>query len=472
MTASHVWDAALGELQLQMTRPNFDTWLRDTFLVSQEDSLFVVGAGSPFAVETLERRLAPMVRKVLSGIVGGPVDVRFVVEQRDRGGGLRQELETPLELEPKSNGRNGRNGRNGHSNGKAAQRKVPAPPANLGLPLNPRYTFATFVVGKSNQLAHAACQAVADAPGRAYNPVFIYGGVGLGKTHLMHAIGHEVLQRGLGVLYVSSETFTNELIDSIRDHRTEEFRNKYRRVQVLLVDDIQFIAGKERTQEEFFHTFNAIHEANGQIVISSDRPPKAISTLEDRLRSRFEWGLIADIQPPDLETRIAILRSKCQSQGLSVPEEVLEAIARKNLSNIRELEGSLNRLAALSSVTGEAISLQMVSVALNDVMINISRRFVKPEDILKAVSLHYHVSEQELRGKSREGRVVVPRQVAAYLLREETELPLVEIGKLLGRDHTTILHSLEKMNKEINCGSPLAKEISSVRESIYSVVST
>ena len=260
------------------------------------------------------------------------------------------------------------------------------------------------------------------------------------------------------------------MIEAIREHRdrTEDFRNKYRTVQTLLIDDIQFIAGKERTQEEFFHTFNAIHEGGGQIVISSDRPPKAISTLEDRLRSRFEWGLIADIQPPDLETRIAILRSKCQSQGLTAPDEVLEAIARKVQSNIRELEGSLNRVIALASVTGEPITAQMASAALNDVMFNVPKRFVKPESILKAVASYYHVSLEELKGKQRDKRVVVPRQIAMYLLRAETDLSLVDIGKLFGgRDHSTVLHSLEKMESELSSDSGFARDVAAVRESVY-----
>ncbi len=456
MLASQAWNAALGQLELQMSRANFDTWLKDTFLVTREGESFVIGVGSPFALETLEQRLSPMIRKTLSTIVGEPVEVRFVVQQRQRPGG-QAEPETALEAEM-----------NGRRNGSKRKSAPIIPSSLLAAPLNPRYTFNSFVVGNSNRLAEAACRAVADAPGRAYNPLFIYGGVGLGKTHLMHAIGHVALDKGLQVLYVSSETFTNEMIDSIREHRQEDFRNRYRRVQLLLVDDIQFIAGKVGTQEEFFHTFNAIHGAGGQIVISSDRPPKAISTLEDRLRSRFEWGLIADIQAPDLETRIAILRSKCQSQGASVDDEVLEAIARKMQSNIRELEGSLNRVIALAQVTGVRVTVQMASAALNDVMVNISKRFIKPETILKSVATYYNVTDEDLKGKQRDKRVIVPRQVAIYLLRAETELSLVEIGKHLGgRDHSTVLHSLEKMEAELNSDSGLAKDVAAVRDAVY-----
>ncbi|HEX9015131.1 MAG TPA: chromosomal replication initiator protein DnaA [Chloroflexota bacterium] len=457
MLASQAWEATLGQLELQMSRANFDTWLKDTFLVAEEGSAFVIGVGSPFALETLEQRLAPMIRKTLAAVVGGPVEVRFVVQQRQRSTG-KQEPEMALEAGLTSR----RSGGSRRKSGPPLQNIAPI------TTLNPRYTFDAFVVGNSNRLAEAACLAVADAPGRAYNPLFIYGGVGLGKTHLMHAIGHQGVRQGLRVLYVSSETFTNELIDSIREHRAEEFRNKYRNCQILLIDDIQFIAGKERTQEEFFHTFNAVHGSGGQIVISSDRPPKAISTLEDRLRSRFEWGLIADIQPPDLETRIAILRTKCQSQGASVDDEVLEAIARKMQSNIRELEGSLNRVIALAQVTGQHITVQMASAALNDVMVNISKRFIKPEAILRAAASYYMVGEDELKGKQRDRRVMVPRQVAAYLLRAETELSLVEIGKLLGgRDHSTVLHSLEKMESELNSDSAFARDVGAVRQAIY-----
>ena len=458
MVTSQAWEAALGELQLQMSRANFDTWLKETFLVSQDGEQFVIGVGSPFALETLEQRLSPMIRKALSGIVGRAVEIRFVVQQKQRGSG-QTPPETPL-------GSAVSNGHSGPSKRKAAQVQS----NTQGPSLNARYTFDTFIVGSSNRLAEAACRAVADAPGKAYNPLFIYGGVGLGKTHLMHAIGHETLRKGLRVLYVSSETFTNEMIEAILQHRdrTEYFRNKYRTVQMLLVDDIQFIAGKVGTQEEFFHTFNAIHEGGGQIVISSDRPPKAISTLEDRLRSRFEWGLIADIQPPDMETRIAILRSKCQSQGLTVPDEVLEAIARKVQSNIRELEGSLNRVIALASVTGERITVQMAGAALNDVMFNVPKQFVKPESILRAVGSYYHVSQEELKGKQRDKRVVVPRQIAMYLLRAETDLSLVDIGKLFGgRDHSTVLHSLEKMESELSSDGGFAKDVAAVRESVY-----
>ncbi|MBX5493106.1 MAG: chromosomal replication initiator protein DnaA, partial [Chloroflexi bacterium] len=335
--------------------------------------------------------------------------------------------------------------------------------------LNPKYTFAEFVVGSGNRLAHAACLAVADNPGHAYNPLFIYGGVGLGKTHLLQAIAHHVLRdRNARVLYVSSETFTNELIDSIRQRRGEEFRSKYRHCDVLLIDDIQFIAGKESTQEEFFHTFNAIHGANGQIVLSSDRPPKAIPTLEDRLRSRFEWGLIADIQPPDLETRIAILQNKCAKLEARVPPEVLAYIAQKVQSNIRELEGTLNRVVAHAALTQQPITYELAVAALADVLTDTARHRLRPEAVLDAVARHFNVTLADLQGKARDKRVVTPRHVAMYLLRETTPLSLNEIGTLLGgRDHTTVLHGCEKVAATLDRDSRLRADVHAVQSLLF-----
>ena len=330
MQAAQVWQAALGELQLQMTKPTFDTWLKNTSLISYEDGTFVIGVHNAYAKDWLENRLLSIIKRTLVGIVGRSVEVKFVVWPRERAANKRSA--GTQELGPLLSG--------------DKELTLTPPRAKSPAMLNPKYTFETFVVGPSNRLAHAASLAVAENPADAYNPLFIYGGVGLGKTHLLQAIGHVCQRKALRVLYVSSEEFTNDLINSIRNHTTEHFRDKYRTIDILLVDDIQFIAGKESTQEEFFHTFNTLHAANKQIVISSDRPPKAILTLEERLRSRFEGGLIADIQPPDLETRIAILRFKAEAQPLSVPDEVIDLIAHRVLSNVRELEGALNRVVA------------------------------------------------------------------------------------------------------------------------------
>lgn len=333
--------------------------------------------------------------------------------------------------------------------------------------LNARYTFSTFIVGSANQLAHAASLAVAEAPGQAYNPLFLYGGVGLGKTHLLHAIGHTAVERNMSVLYVSSETFTNEIVNAIRYRTTEEFRAKYRSADLLLVDDIQFIAGKDSTEEEFFHTFNSLYESNRQIVICSDRPPKAIVSLEERLRSRFEWGLIADIQPPDLETRVAILSAKADMMQRKVPDEVISFLASRIHSNIRELEGSLNRLLAFSQLQGMPLTIDTAKAALSSLATDGRQRRVSVADVLEAVAEHYRISLEDLCGKQRDKHIVVPRQVAMYLMRQETEASLMEIGQALGgRDHSTVLHGCDKINREVNENSALRKEVLAIRQQL------
>ncbi len=318
--------------------------------------------------------------------------------------------------------------------------------------LNPKYTFDSFVIGNSNRFAHAASLAVAESPAKAYNPLFIYGGVGLGKTHLMHAIGHYILHNNpkSQVVYVSSEKFTNELINSIKDDKNVEFRNKYRNIDILLVDDIQFIAGKERTQEEFFHTFNALYEANKQIIISSDRPPKEIPTLEDRLRSRFEWGLIADIQAPDFETRMAILKKKADVEKLNIPNEVMVYIATKIKSNIRELEGALIRIVAFSSLTNKEISVDLASEALKDIISSKQTRQVTIDIIQEVVANYYNLKIEELKSARRTRNIAFPRQIAMYLSRKLTDMSLPKIGEEFGgRDHTTVIHAYEKISNNL-----------------------
>ena len=331
--------------------------------------------------------------------------------------------------------------------------------------LNPKYTFDTFVIGNSNRFAHAACVAVAESPARAYNPLFLYGGVGLGKTHLMHAIGHHIMDQKKypKVVYVSSEKFTNELINSIIDDRNEEFRNKYRNVDVLLIDDIQFIAGKERTQEEFFHTFNSLHEANKQIIISSDRPPKEIPTLEDRLRSRFEMGLITDIQAPDFETRMAILRKKAQMENLDVPNEVTVYIAKNIKSNIRELEGALTRVVAYSSLTNRTISFELASEALKDIIITSKHEEITVNRIKEKVSSVFGVKMEDFNSKKRTRSISYPRQIAMYLSRELTDLSLPKIGEEFGgRDHTTVIHAHDKITKDIETNEDFKDKINKI----------
>jgi chromosomal replication initiator protein len=343
---------------------------------------------------------------------------------------------------------------------------TPAKPQEARARLNPKYIFENFVVGQNNNLAHAAAVAVAESPGNAYNPLFIYGGVGLGKTHLMHAVGHSVAQRfpDKKIEYVSTETFTNELINAIREDRMTEFRDRYRSVDLLLVDDIQFIAGKERTQEEFFHTFNALYEARKQIILSSDRPPKDILTLEARLRSRFEWGLITDIQPPDLETRVAILKMNSEYRNMRIPEEVLEYIAKQITSNIRELEGALMRVIAYASLNGVQLSKAVAIKALSDVF-SASETSQSPEEILKAVAEHYNLKLEEVRGAGRRKEVVIPRQIAMYLIREMTHASLPEIGQFFdGRDHTTVLYAIQKIQESLDTDPSIQQAIKGIKE--------
>src|SRR5918997_3194320 len=352
--------------------------------------------------------------------------------------------------------------------------RAPLPPLSAGgnaVNLSARYSFSNFIVGSANRLAHAAALSVAERPGHAYNPLFLYGGVGLGKTHLMHAIGNAVAQKfpRKRILYATSEKFTNDFINSIREQKMEDFRGRYRRIDVLLIDDIQFIAERERTQEEFFHTFNAIHEAGKQVVLSSDRPPKAITTLEERLRSRFEWGLIADLTPPDLETRIAILRSKADDQLHLIPSEVIEFIARKVVSNVRELEGALNRVVAYASMSGMPVNIELASAVLSNVMYNPRKRSITPQRIVRAVADYYGVNLDQLRSSKRDRAIVVPRQIAMFLIREETDISLLRIGaELGGRDHSTVLHACDKIARELSENDEMRREISAVREMIYS----
>ena len=328
--------------------------------------------------------------------------------------------------------------------------------------LNRKYTFDTFVVGNSNRFAHAACYAVGESPFKAYNPLFIYGGGGLGKTHLMQAIGHHILRKNpqYSVMYVSSEQFTNELITAIKDDSTFGFRNKYRNIDVLLIDDIQFLAGKERTQEEFFHTFNTLYEANKQLVISSDRPPRNIPTLEDRLRSRFEWGLITDIQPPDLETRVAILRKKAQAENLNIPYDILDYIANYIDSNIRELEGALIRMVAYATITNKPLNMSTASEALKDILPPPRPKKITIELIQKEVASYYGIALSELLSKKRTKQVAYPRQIAMYLCRKMTDASYPQIGEQFGgRDHTTVIHANDKVEKDLDLDAQLQSTI-------------
>jgi chromosomal replication initiator protein len=449
-----VWQAALGELELQMTRATFNTWIKPATAVSWDQDTFVLGAPNAYIKDWLENRLYTPIQRTLSGITGQQLDVQFVVWMEEEN---VDEPETLPLLNPPPNS----SPSPVRVNGKSHMSR------DDGFSfLNPRYTFETFVVGPSNRLAHAAALAVTDNPATAYNPLFLYGGVGLGKTHLLHAIGHGYLHKGLQVLYVSSEQFTNDLINAIRSHMTEEFRQKYRNADVLLIDDIQFIAGKESTQEEFFHTFNTLHASNRQIVLTSDRPPKAIPTLEERLCSRFEWGLLADIQPPDLETRIAILRFKSESQPMPIPEEIIDMIAQRIVSNIRELEGALNKVIAHARLTRTLPTVESLDANLQDIIA--APKTLTPAQIVKAVTRFYHVDEQDLVGRRRNKDIVRPRQVAMYLARKETQASLPEIGEALGgRDHTTVIYGIQKIEGQLEQDNTLRREIVAIQEHLY-----
>jgi chromosomal replication initiator protein len=447
MNSQQAWQATVGQLSMEMSKAAFDTWVRSAELISHQEETFTVGVQNAYARDWLESRLSTTVTRMLTSIVGRPQAVRFIVWHKEYD--LVQE-------EAESQDESSRPGET-----------LPAGEyLRANHTINPRYTFDNFVVGASNRLAHAACMAVAENPARAYNPLFLYGGVGLGKTHLLHAIGNAALQQGLQVMYVSSEEFTNDLINAIRSHTTAAFRERYRRIGVLLIDDIQFIAGKESTQEEFFHTFNTLHGQDKQIVISSDRPPKAMVTLEERLRSRFEWGLTADIQPPDLETRIAILRSKADRAGRQVPVEILETVARLVQSNIRELEGALTRVMAFSDLSGHPLSPQLVQTALADLLPQ--RGSLEPRQVLAAVANVFGLSLEELLGRGRSREVALPRQVAMYLMREEVNASLPQIGEALGgRDHTTVMYACDKVADLIERDDRLRRQVLQIREQLY-----
>jgi chromosomal replication initiator protein len=448
MDAKHVWRAALGELQVSLSPANYETWLRDTHLVDVDDHRFRIAVPNGFAKDWLESRYRSLISATLARVVGYSVQVEFVVAQN---GDAKVTTAAPTQTVRVEATRVGS-------------------PEGASANLNTRYTFANFIVGSANRLAHAASLSVAERPGHAYNPLFLYGGVGLGKTHLLHAIGNAVVAKfpRKRVVYATSEKFTNEFITSIQQGKIDDFRARYRRIDLLLIDDIQFIADKERTQEEFFHTFNAIHEDGKQIVLSSDRPPKAILTLEERLRSRFEWGLIADLTAPDLETRIAILRSKAEEQGVPITSDVIEFIARKVVSNIRELEGALNRIVAYASMGSMAIGIELAQAVLSNVLYNPKKRQVTPERIAVAVADYYGVGMEALRGQKRDKAIVVPRQIAMFLMREETDVSLLRIGaELGGRDHSTVLHACDKINRELQINDDLRREVAAVRELIY-----
>ncbi|MCC0685286.1 chromosomal replication initiator protein DnaA [Clostridioides sp. ZZV15-6383] len=428
-----LWDKTLQLIKGDLTSVSFNTFFKNIVPLKIHLNDLILLAPSDFNKDILENRYLHLIEDAINQLSLKKYNIKFVLSEKE-----------VADLNSDSSDLNYR---------------------VLYPNLNPKYTFDTFVIGNSNRFAHAACVAVAESPAKAYNPLFLYGGVGLGKTHLMHAIGHHIVsqKKDSKVVYVSSEKFTNELINSIKDDKNEEFRNKYRNVDVLLIDDIQFIAGKERTQEEFFHTFNTLHEANKQIIISSDRPPKDIPTLEDRLRSRFEMGLITDIQAPDFETRIAILRKKAQLERIDVPNEVMSYIAKNIKSNIRELEGALTRVVAYSSLSNRVISFDLATEALKDIITTSKNEEINVLRIKEKVSSVFNLKMEDFNSKKRTRSIAYPRQIAMYLTRELTDLSLPKIGEEFGgRDHTTVIHAHDKVSKDIEESEEIKTKIDKI----------
>lgn len=442
-----LWSETLALAEPELPRPSFEIALRKTRALAAYDNLLVVGAESEFARTTSERH-AGLLRAKLSYCAGRPMTISFVMPAGAEGETAVAAAREPAPIAPPPPNH---------------------PPTEQRPLLNGRYTFETFVTSPNSQLTYSAAVAVAEAPARVYNPLFIYGGVGLGKTHLLQAIAHRVCQLNARsrVSYVSSETFANDLINSIKDRKTEEFRNRYRNVDVLLVDDVQFLAGKESTQEEFFHTFNRLYEADRQIVLSSDHPPREIATLEERLRSRFEWGLITDIQPPDLETRTAILRKKAELERLPIPNEAIRYVAERITTNIRELEGALVRVVAFASMHNRPMDAELAQEALEHLLPESRARQVTIRLIQEEVAAHYGLAVHDLKIHKRTRQLAFPRQVAMYLCRELTDASLPRIGdEFGGRDHTTVIHAHVKITREVQSDPELRAAIHALRKRI------
>ena len=474
-----IWQMLLSELSLQMPSATYSTWVRDTWVIAYEDGEFIIGLPNAYARDWLENRLRHKIKRVLSALIHRSVQVQFRVCPRSVSDSPHA-APIPLyqTLDEESSAPAAR-----HQERAFISRDQAQPPAaaNKGNPspwrtqetgvvvrsqLNSYYTFETFVVGSHNKLAHAAAEAIAERPGQSFNPLFVYGGVGLGKTHLLHAIGQRALQLGYRMLYCSSEQFTNELIGAIRNQNTDEFRNKYRQVDILLIDDIQFIAGKESTQEEFFHTFNYLHAGGGQVVLSSDRPPKALATLDDRLRSRFEGGLQTDISQPDFETRVAILQSKANRINADVDHSVLMMIAERVDSNIRELEGALNRLTIQARLVNSPLNLSLATAIIDNLAPE--RTPCAPDALVRLVATHFQLKAEDLTGRKRTKEIAHARQIAMFLLREEHALSLPAIGAQLGgRDHSTVRYGVERVAADLNEDEALRHTITALREKVY-----
>jgi len=445
MTIASEWQNALSYIQGKVPKQVYDTWFTPIHFERIEDSTAQLGVPNKFFGDWLNQHYGTLLAEAVSTARGGEeTAITFVIFHKQ------------ATKQPENSGSTA-----------ATSRQNPGARPKRGIQLNPKYTFKNFVVGAGNQFAHAACMAVAEQPAKAYNPLFIYGETGLGKTHLLNAIGNYVAERtDLRIAYLTTEQFTNEVINSIRYDKMMDLRKRYRHIDMLMIDDIQFLAGKERTQEEFFHTFNAIYEAHKQLVLSSDRFPKDMPDIEERLRSRFEWGLIADLQPPDVETRIAILRKKSEDEGVTLPEDVIQFLATTLKSNIRELEGSLVRLGAYASLTGQTITLEMAKSVLRD-LIGTKKKIVSMDDIQETVGARFHVKIADLKSRRRSKTLVYPRQIAMYLCRELTDSSYPEIGRQFGgKDHTTIIHACKQVIKAKNSDSALSATLDSLKEQI------
>ena len=439
MELEQIWEEALKMIEEETSPVSFATWIQPIVPCGIIGNKIILQVKESFLKEIIEKRHLPLIRTAIKMVTKNEYDIMITTEEEQKAGNLHNlASEKPAENE-------------------------------LARNLNPKYVFDSFVVGNSNRMAHAASLAVAESPAQAYNPLFLYGNSGLGKTHLMHSIGHFILDRNpqAKVLYVTSETFTNELINSIQNNKNEEFRNKYRNIDVLMIDDIQFISKKEGTQEEFFHTFNALYESNKQIIISSDRPPKEIKTLEDRLRSRFEWGLIADVQPPDYETRIAILKKKAERDNLTVPDDVMAYIAKNIASNIRELEGALTRIVAFATLTNQDISIALAENSLKDIFSENSATPLTPELIQQVVAEYYNIRVEDIQGSKKPKNIAFPRQVSMYLCRKLLDISLPKIGESFGgRDHTTVIYAISKIEKQLESDEGLQKTVHALEKEI------
>lgn len=460
MTNEELWQAALGEIELSISKANFITWFKNTAILSNENGKIVIGVPNGFSKEWLENKYRSYIIKALQNFHKDILEISCLIYNPSNVAQNKPKavdaIKTPQQFQSP----------------RTVPQNIPLQSTVPDSNLNPRYLFENFIIGENNELARAACWAVSQNPGRVYNPLFIYGNVGLGKTHLLQSIGNEVLKNNptKKVLYITLEKFANDLIESMKNNTIGKFKEKFQRIDLLIIDDIQFLSGKEKTQNEFFHIFNALYQLNKQIVLSSDRPPKSIATIEDRLRSRFEGGMIADIGRPDLETRMAIIKEKSAEKGLSLDEEVSRFISENIKNNVRELEGALNKVLASSELTGKEPDLDFVKKILEPTISSGKKKGVNHQHVVDLVSEFYNITQEDLLNKGRKQEVALARQVAMYLMRSELSLSYPGIGeKFGGRDHTTALHAFEKINKELEINEKLKEAVLTLKERLYQI---